>query len=333
MSLKLSYVLPCYNVERYIADCLDSIYAQDVPEDEFEVICVNDCSTDGTRSIIVDYLQKHSNLTLIDHTENLTAGGARNTGISSARGEYIWFVDPDDLIVHKRAGIVYEAAKMNDVDVLLFNYEIVDEKKQFIKKDNSFSDSEVCGGQEFIVKYFSNDLSSLCIVWRCLFRTTFLKENSLWYPKMLKAEDVSFLWKVMLVADRVASEPEVYYVYRRNPFSIGKKDLDSRGLFCERVLFANEICKILECGGQNIKTVIRSDMERTMRWCVNSVFEIIKRMTRKEQGLFFDDIKSNRGIVRRLTPYMNRKQKQVFSIAEGKRLWLLKVRIMSSFNK
>ena len=70
-----------------------------------------------------------------------------------------------------------------------------------------------------------------------------------------------------------------------------------------------------------------------MRWCVNSVFEIIKRMTRKEQGLFFDDIKSNRGIVRRLTPYMNRKQKQVFSIAEGKRLWLLKVRIMSSFNK
>ncbi len=49
---KLSFILPCYNVERYIADCLNSIYDQDLPEDEFEVICVNDCSTDGTRSII-----------------------------------------------------------------------------------------------------------------------------------------------------------------------------------------------------------------------------------------------------------------------------------------
>ena len=94
---KLSIILPCYNVERYIADCLDSIYTQDLTEDEFEVICVNDCSTDGTREVIENYAS-HSNLTLIDHAENLTAGGARNTGIKAAKGEYIWFVDPDDMV-------------------------------------------------------------------------------------------------------------------------------------------------------------------------------------------------------------------------------------------
>ena len=105
--IKVSFVLPCYNVERYIADCLNSIYSQDFPEEDFEVICVNDCSTDGTREVIVHYAEQHSNLNLIDHKENMTAGGARNTGIKVAQGEYIWFVDPDDMIKSEKVRRLY----------------------------------------------------------------------------------------------------------------------------------------------------------------------------------------------------------------------------------
>ena len=81
MTIKLSYILPIYNVERYLIDCLDSIYAQNIPEESFEVICVNDCSPDCSRDVILEYQKAHKNLVLIDHTENKKAGGARNTGL------------------------------------------------------------------------------------------------------------------------------------------------------------------------------------------------------------------------------------------------------------
>ena len=325
---KLSYVLPCYNVERYIADCLDSIYSQDLPEDEFEVICVNDCSTDGTRSIIAKFEEIHDNLQLIDHKQNLTAGGARNTGISVARGEYIWFVDPDDMIVPKSAGTVYENAKRNDVDVLLFNYEAVDEKNHVLKKDNSFSDCEVCGGQEFVVKYFPNHFSHLCIVWRCLFKTGFLKQHELLFPIMRKAQDVVFLWKTMLVANRVQSIGRMCYLYRDNPYSVAKKTLDAHVVFSERVLFANEICKILENKDANVKPLIRQDMEKTMHWCVNTILPKLAEMSPAERFKFYDEITSHHELVKRLKPYMNRKHKLLFSTIGGNWLWGKKIDLL-----
>lgn len=330
MSLKLSYILPCYNVERFVSECLDSIYTQDMPEEDFEVICVNDCSTDGTRAIIADFSEKHSNLTLIDHEKNLTAGGARNTGIEVAKGKYIWFVDPDDKIVSYCAEGVYEIAKEKEVDILMFNYEAVDEANNLIKKDAFFPDSVVLGGQDFIVKYFPNRFSMLCIVWRCLFRTTFLQERGLWFPIMRKAQDVSFLWKAMLSAKRVASINDIYYTYRRNPYSVTNKRFEAGVLFSERILFANEIKKILDDQGLKIDMLIRKEMVKTLKWCVNSNLELLRQMTVDERKRFYDEIVNNKHAVDRVKPYMNRKQKKLFSVIGGVRFWLLKVRMLGA---
>jgi glycosyltransferase involved in cell wall biosynthesis len=328
--MKLSFVLPCYNVERYIADCLQSIYDQDLLEDEFEVICVNDCSTDGTRKIIVDYAALHPNLTLIDHTENLTVGGARNTGIKAAKGDYVWFVDPDDKVKSNSAKIVYESAKGKDVDILMFNYEIVNEQNHFLKEDNSFANSEILGGQDFIAKYYPKHFSALCIVWRCLFRLGFLKERGLLYPIMRKAEDVSFLWKVLLVAERVASVSGVYYTYRSNPYSVTKILLDSHVLFSERILFANEIVLMLE--QDNISAVVRKEMMKTLRWCVNSNLELLHKMSKEQRKRYYEEIVNNRDVVNRVRPYMNRKQKRVFYTIGGKQVWLTKIALLKWLN-
>ena len=82
--LKLSFVLPCYNVERYISECLDSLYQQNISVDEYEVICVNDCSTDSTEQIIKEYQVKYPTIRLINHLINKTVGGSRNTGLKNA---------------------------------------------------------------------------------------------------------------------------------------------------------------------------------------------------------------------------------------------------------
>jgi glycosyltransferase involved in cell wall biosynthesis len=98
MNPKLSIIIPFFNVEKYIAECLESVYNQDIPEEEYEVICVNDCSPDHSRDIVLQYQQKHPNLILIEHEENKMLGAARNTGLRAARGEYVWFIDSDDYI-------------------------------------------------------------------------------------------------------------------------------------------------------------------------------------------------------------------------------------------
>ena len=96
--IRLSIIIPFYNVEQYIAQCLDSVYRQDIPEEEYEVICVDDCSQDGSLEIVKQYQKKHVNLILLKHEVNKKLGAARNTGFNTAKGNYIWHVDSDDKI-------------------------------------------------------------------------------------------------------------------------------------------------------------------------------------------------------------------------------------------
>lgn len=326
--ISVSFILPCYNVERYVADCLDSIYAQDFPEDEYEVICVNDCSTDSTREVIVRYAEQHPNLTLIDHKVNLTAGGARNTGIKVAQGEYIWFVDPDDMIKSEMVSKVYEAAHEAQLDILMFNFDAVYENRVFMTSVKHFNDSEVMTGQDFVVTFFPGRFSKLCIIWRCLFRTGFLKENVLKFPHMRKAQDVAFEWKTMLSALRVKSLDEIAYVYRINPYSVGGAKLSAVAFFSERILFAYEIIKMLENSKLIINEIVRMDMEKTARWCVNSNLSTLKKLPEEELGNYYCEIVKHGGEVKKVKPYMSRKSRLLYSSFGGRRFWLLKVRLL-----
>ena len=96
--IRLSILLPCYKVEKYVQACLDSIYAVNLPIDEFEVLCFDDCSPDRTVEILERNTQIHSNLHIIRAKENVGCGGGRNALLKEAQGKYIWFIDPDDLI-------------------------------------------------------------------------------------------------------------------------------------------------------------------------------------------------------------------------------------------
>lgn len=326
--IKISFVLPCYNVERYIADCLNSIYGQDMPEDEFEVVCVNDCSTDGTRNVIVGFAKIHPNLTLIDHERNMTVGGARNTGMKAARGEYIWFVDPDDAIKSEKVSGLYEKAHEDQLDILMFNFDFVDENLKFIQSEKRFADSEVMTGQDYVLAFFLGDFSKLCIIWRCLFRTSFLKENNMSFPQMKQAEDVVFLWKATLMALRMQSIDELAYVYRVNPYSVGAKGLNANVMFSDRILRAFEIHKMLEDKNIVIKEPLAQDMKTALTWCANSNLILLRKMQIDERKRYYDEIVDHKEAVDCVKTYLNRKQKRVFEIRGGKRLWLFKIKCM-----
>ena len=322
--IKVSFILPCYNVERYVADCLDSIYAQGLPEDEFEVICVNDSSTDSTRSIIADYGLRHSNLILIDHTQNMNVGAARNSGMEVAKGEYIWFVDPDDLIERGCLKNLYETAHEEETEVLMFNYCVVDENlvemPQYSKCGKVFVDSPVMSGQDFVMTYTPNRMSEHCIVWRCLFNNVFLKRNGLTFPLMSRGEDVSFMWRVLLCAKKVRSISKSSYIYRSNSYSIARRSREARVFFSARMLLANEIVGMLEM--HSLNSQLRDEMMKTLEWCVNSNLEGFVRMSHQELKNYYNEIVFHEEIVKKLKPYMSRKSKMMFFIKGGERLWL-----------
>ncbi|MBO4699783.1 glycosyltransferase family 2 protein [bacterium] len=116
---KISIIIPVYNVEKYLRECLDSCVNQTL--EDIEIICVDDCSTDNSYKILEEYQQKDSRIRIFQQEENKKQGAARNKGLEVATGEYVWFVDSDDYIDTKACQILYDAIKEFDVNMLCFS--------------------------------------------------------------------------------------------------------------------------------------------------------------------------------------------------------------------
>ena len=222
--IKLSFIVPFYNVEKYIGACLNSLYAQDIPEEEYEVICVDDCSPDNSKSIVRKYQKQHANLVLIEHPYNKGLGAARNTGMYAARGKYLWFVDSDDMVYSNVLSDVFSKFIVNNPDVILFNYERVNRTGELIDEGIVFEDSVCQSGRDFVKSYFGDGLIyHLGYVWRCVYRTEYLKKNNFVFPENSYWEDTVFFPKTILYADKVISLTKVFYKYRVNDDSISGK--------------------------------------------------------------------------------------------------------------
>lgn len=130
MNPKISIIVPIYNVENYLEKCIDSIVAQSFKD--FELILVNDGSTDQSGEICEKYAEKDNRITVI-HQENKGVSAARNTGINRAKGEYIGFVDPDDDIEPDMYKELYEQAHINNADMVVSSIKTINDKTKETK--------------------------------------------------------------------------------------------------------------------------------------------------------------------------------------------------------
>ena len=217
----LSFVVPCYNVEKYSQQCLDSIYLCDLPEGQFEVVCVNDCSPDNVQVILERNQRQHDNLRIVVHEKNMGLGGARNTGIREARGKYLWFVDSDDVVTAQGLNALVQRTAEQDLDVLCFNYRRVDEEGKELSTPWVFNNSSTQNGYAFVKSVFGKGIvSHLGYVWRFIYRTDYLRQHQLFFPENVRWEDTVFMPMALLEAERVAAIPDVLYSYRVNANSI-----------------------------------------------------------------------------------------------------------------
>ena len=142
-SIKISVIIPIFNAEKYISDCLESIINQTLKD--IEIILINDGSNDKTEQIIKEYAKKDKRIIILKQ-KNKGAGAARNSGIQISKGEYISFIDSDDMFHFKTLEIAYENLIKFNADIVLFygrNFKqkkdiIINEKIESYKKNNKF---------------------------------------------------------------------------------------------------------------------------------------------------------------------------------------------------
>ena len=319
--LKLSFILPCYNVAPYFGRCIESIEHQDIPQLEYEVICVDDCSKDNTAEVICEYQKQYPNIRLISHTENKTAGGARNTALAEAKGQYIWCVDPDDSIVSNTLKALLDKADKQNLDMLLFNLSYREEDGSEQIKQLYQEVDAVHTGIEFTTlccapKYMYNVASHTC----CLYRRVFLEQNNILYPEIRSSQDVIFVWHSILLAQRVSTVDKVCYNVFRRPNSttgsIGK--LRANAVISASLLYANEINGLRSL---NKDERIDKNLLFEMRLTLDDDSRKILRTTLIEQRLFYHEICHYAVMVDQYKYLMNRKTKMIFNYHLPYPLW------------
>ncbi|MEW4924514.1 glycosyltransferase [Algibacter sp. 2305UL17-15] len=201
--MKLSIVIPLYNKEQFIERCLLSLINQDVSLHEYEIIIINDGSTDSSASIVEIYKKKYSNIHLFNQ-KNLGPSAARNKGIDVAKGEYIYFIDADDYLAENVLNILLKLAEKNNLEILGFNsiYRTDDAKiESSTPVVNDFS-LNVMDGITFIGECdYRNE------VWWYLIKKDFLIDIGLRFvERKFMVEDSIFTSNIFVKANRVAKK-------------------------------------------------------------------------------------------------------------------------------
>ena len=234
---KVSVVIPVYNVEKYLRQCLDSVIAQTFTD--FEAICVNDGSTDGSLVILEEYAAKDSRFKIISRL-NGGLSAARNTGAENAQGDYLYFLDSDDWLEPDTMAICIETAEKYNLDEVIFSfvpeYE-PDAKKQNLAQNPVFPPETVQSGAEyFIATELSGDYyQNACFRF---IKRAFYTKNALSYTPGILYEDDLLHVKADLLAERVMFISSKLYHYRIRNKSIMHSDFTFRNLYsywcCEK---------------------------------------------------------------------------------------------------
>jgi len=211
----ISLIIPVYNVEQYLQDCLNSVVAQ--TNLDYEVICVDDGSTDGSLTILKEFQNRYNQITVITQ-QNKGLSGARNAGILAAKGDYLFFLDSDDWIEPNTLEIL--AQKQRGEDLVCFNGRRVFEDGSTEEPDNEIEELNL-NGWEYYCKYalVRRKFHFVCSVLR-LYRREYLLKNKLFFEEGIYHEDNLFTPLACYYAQTVKVIPDCLYVYRIRKGSI-----------------------------------------------------------------------------------------------------------------
>lgn len=197
----LSIVIPVYNGADTVRRCLDSIWKQDIDEELYEVICVNDCSKDNTLEVLEEIKKEHLNLRVLSNAENLRAGGGRNHGVREASGEYILFIDADDYFDSGMAEAV-RFLRGTDLDIMMIGFakETKDSPNNVLV--HCCLNQDVMTGLEFLNK-------NMIPYGPCqyFFKRSLMLDNDVFFVEKVQCEDVDWTHRLAFCARKMQFKP------------------------------------------------------------------------------------------------------------------------------
>jgi glycosyltransferase involved in cell wall biosynthesis len=206
----LTYIVPVYNTEAYVLRCLQSIVSQGLADDEYEVLVVDDGSTDGSRAMVESFAHEHPQVRLLVQ-ENAGVSAARNLAMDNARGQYLQFVDSDDYLVDGVMAPLLHRAVEEDLDVLLFNYRCVDTdgNELPVARDDNYPTTPLLTGPDYLANHCMTPY-----VWRFLLRRDYLdSEGWRFDTSLIVCEDGALIARFLLNAARVVHDDTAAYCY------------------------------------------------------------------------------------------------------------------------
>ncbi len=209
---KISVIVPVYNGEEFLSQCLDSILAQTLQD--IEILCVNDGSTDNSLKILKGYAKKDKRIQIINQ-KNQGLSASRNNAMKIAKGEYLSFVDADDYINEQFLEELYNSAIKENADIALGNIIRVENGE---KPWLCYKKKQVADKTDDIFKLLN--LPKTCYVWNRIYRREFILNNNLFFKEGITFEDIIWSPQVAYKAKKAVCVPKADYYYRYNEKSI-----------------------------------------------------------------------------------------------------------------
>ncbi len=237
---KVSVVVPVFNVEKYLRECIESIINQTLKD--IEIICVNDGSTDSSLEILTEYAKTDKRIVVINKS-NSGYGHTMNTGINAATGEYIGIIESDDFADKHMFEDLYNLAKKYDADIAKSNWYLYWSKNRFARKRNNISSAKT-----FKLTNSKLDKTLLRLnpsVWSAIYKKEFLNKFNIRFMETPGAsyQDLAFTFKVFALAERVILTDKAYLYYRQDNMNSSVKSKTKIYCVCDEY---NEIDRFLD---------------------------------------------------------------------------------------
>ena len=210
----ISVIVPVYNVEKYLGQCLDSIINQTLKD--IEIICVDDGSTDGSLDILNSYKEKDDRIIILKQ-KNLYAGVARNNGAKAAKGKYLSFLDSDDFFDVNMLQDMYNQAEKDKSDIVICGWKNYDNRTNKVIAIHNI-DISIERKSPFSPESIKKDLFTFCKPnpWTKLFRNSWFKENNLQFENFISCNDLTCIYTALICSKKISIVNKPYVYYRAN---------------------------------------------------------------------------------------------------------------------
>ena len=312
--MQLSFIIPFFNGGTYIAECLDSLYTQDIPETEYEVIVVDDCSTDNhSLDIVRSYMKKHANLRLLKNDKNLRVGASRNHGIREAKGKYIWLVDQDDKIRINCLKELLAIVEKEQLDYITFDFLDFDNDGNETPHHLVTNNTNIMTGLEYAYNICNKQIWNNqwdTNVWHQIFNREFMLAHNIFFTEVSYFDDMIVNLKSLMYAKRMKAIAHPFYHYRYNEQSV----LHSEVGVCGRTLFdasINASVVLLDFSQEtvNVDKYFSDHFMEAVPGRANGFTKALLRIPFKQQRKFYEQVKLHPDVVAKAKPYLSRLNK------------------------